>query len=132
VRVPKSVLAVFEKPIFMSFEPVDPQIFATGVGATTGINLTVLLRGDGVYYAMKDQNAKDIKVGGVTPVSEVAATPSQVWTWIVKQTGNKVLAVKEDLEKRAVAKEELADGIELVGSADIPRLLEQHDVIFVY
>lgn len=130
--MPKNVLTIFEKPIFMSFEPLDPQIFATGVGATTGINLTVLLRGDGVYYGIKDQSVKDIKVAGVPPVSEIAGTPPHVWTWIVKQTGNKVLAVKEDMEKRGVTKEELTEGIGIVGAGEVPALLQQNDVIFVY
>ncbi|MFQ5762183.1 MAG: hypothetical protein ACE5PO_04030 [Candidatus Bathyarchaeia archaeon] len=126
----KNVLTIFEKPVYLSFEPVDPHIFATGVGATAGINLTVLLRGEGVYYGLKDQNVEGIKVGGVAPTSNIGATAAHVWTWIAKQTGAKVYAVREDLDQRGLAKDELTEGIESIASKDVAKLFEENEVVF--
>ncbi len=130
--MPKNVLTVFEKPIYLCFEPVDPQIFATGVGATAGVNITVLLRGEGVFYGLKDQKIEGITVGGMIPASEVGATPAKVWTWISKNTGTKVYAVKEDLDARGIKTDELAEGVETLASKDVIRLFEENEAFFVY
>ncbi len=119
------VLVVFEKPIYLSFEPVDPHVFATALGVSdTPVEINVLLRDSGVTYGVKGQTV-NVKILG-QDVMLHDTSPDRVMTYMMEH-GAKVHAVSEDMKQRGIGAEDLVPGISVVAEDDAIRLFEQHD-----
>jgi sulfur relay (sulfurtransferase) DsrF/TusC family protein len=124
------VLVVFEKPIYLSFEPVDPHLFATALGVSdTPVEVNVLLRDSAVSYGVKNQQVNARIVGQDVMLYETS--PDKVMSFMIEH-GAKVRAVSEDMKLRGVNKEDLIQGIDVISEEESVRLLEEHDSILVW
>ncbi|MFY9268803.1 MAG: DsrE family protein, partial [Candidatus Manganitrophaceae bacterium] len=114
------VLVIFEKPIYLSFEPVDPHLFATALGVSdTPVEINVLLRDSAVTYGVKNQKV-NVKVAGQDIMLHETA-PDKVMTFMAEH-GAKISAVAEDMKSRGINKEDLVQGIEVISEDDSIRL----------
>ena len=124
------VLVIFEKPIYLSFEPVDPHVFATALGVSdTPVEVNVLLRDSAVTYGVKNQSV-NAKIAG-QDVMLHETSPEKVMTFMI-ENGAKVRAVSEDMKLRGINKEDLVQGIDVISEDESIRLLEEHDSIMVW
>jgi len=84
------------------------------VGATAGIDeheVTILLQGDGIYYALKEASrAENLGYEGT-----------------LKKAGTKYYVVKEDLEARGISHDEVANDMNLIPRADTGKLYHEAD-----
>jgi sulfur relay (sulfurtransferase) DsrF/TusC family protein len=83
---------------------------------TKGLEVTILLRGDGVYAALTGQRPRTIGLESHTDHLEAAV-----------EMGAKVLAVSEDLKARRLKAKDLVGYVEAVPERDIPALMADHD-----
>lgn len=124
------VLVIFEKPIYLSFEPVDPHVFATALGVSdTPVEVNVLLRDSAVTYGIKNQQV-NVKIAG-QDVMLHETSPDKVMTFMIEH-GAKIRAVSEDMKLRGINKEDLIQGIDVISEDESIRLLEEHDSIMVW
>ncbi len=129
--MPNKVLCVLEKPIYLSFEPVDPHLFATALGvADTPVEVNILLRDSGVNYGIKEQKVFGPKIGG-QDLMQHDTNPGLVISFMIEH-GAKVRVVAEDLKARGIAKEDLVAGVEVISEDDTVRLFEEHDGVIVW
>ncbi|MBI3951418.1 MAG: DsrE family protein [Acidobacteria bacterium] len=127
----KKVLAIFEKPIYLCMEPVDPHLFATAFGAVeTPVEVDVLLRDSAVNYAVKRQALKDAKILGLD-VQEFDTNPGKVVEFMMKNKA-KVAVVKEDLEALGINPSDLVDGVEVMPRERTFDWVDQHDAYMVW
>jgi len=86
------------------------------VGATAGIDeheVTLLLQGDGVYYALKGADrAENLGYEGT-----------------LKKAGVKYFVVKEDLDARGVSQDEIAMDMSIIPRADAGKLYSDAEFI---
>lgn len=84
------------------------------VGATAGIDeheVTLLFQGEGVYYCLKGADrAENLGYEGT-----------------LKKAGVKYYVVKEDLEKRGISHDEIANDMNVIPRADTGRLYQEAD-----
>ena len=124
------VLVIFEKPIYLSFEPVDPHLFATALGvADTSLEISVLLKDSGIHYAVSGQQVS-LKILG-QEIQESQTSPAQLLSFM-KQHGARIHIVEEHLVARGVAPGDLIEGLERIAEGDIARLVEGHDSVIVW
>lgn len=127
----EKVLAIFEKPIYLSFEPNDPHLLHVGFGAvSSGVKVNVLLRGSAVNYAVKEQHLTEAKLLG-QPLAEVETSPAKVLELVAK-SGGEVSAVKEDLAKRGLSQAEIIPQVKLVSESQVADLIAANDATFVW
>jgi sulfur relay (sulfurtransferase) DsrF/TusC family protein len=124
------VLAIFEKPIYHSFEPVDPHLFAVGLGiADTPVEVNVLLRDSAVTYAAKNQILKGPKIAGLD-IQDFDTSPGKLIEFMV-QNGGKVHVVEEDMKSRGLKSSDLVNGVTVISENDSVSLIEEHEAIMV-
>ncbi len=126
----QKVLAIFEKLIYLSYEPVDPHLFAIGLGvADTPVEVNVLLRESGINYAAKNQVVRGPKIAGLD-IMEFDTSPGKLVEFFV-QHGAKVKAVEEDLKALGLTKEDLVPGIEVIKEDQTADFIDEHDAVMV-
>ena len=128
--MPDKVLVIFEKPIYLSFEPVDPHVFATALGASdTPVEINVLLRDSAVTYGVRGQSVQAKIAGQDIMLHE--ASPGRVMTYMLEH-GAKVQAVSEDMKSRGIAREDLVAGIEVIAEDQAIQRITEHDSVIVW
>ena len=124
------VLSIFEKTIYHSFEPVDPHLFAIGLGiADTPVEINVLLRDSGVTYAAKNQILKGPKIAGLD-IQDFDTSPGKLVEFMI-QNGGKVHVVEEDMKKQGLSSSDLVNGVTIIGAEDTLGLFDEHDAFMV-
>ncbi len=124
------VLVILEKPIYLSFEPVDPHVFATALGVSdTPVEVNVLLRDSAVTYGVKYQRVSAKIMGQDVMLHD--SSPDKVMTFMIEH-GAQVKAVSEDMAARGILKEDLIPGIDVVSEGESIQLLEEHDNVLVW
>jgi sulfur relay (sulfurtransferase) DsrF/TusC family protein len=127
----ETTLVIFEKPIYLCMEPVDPHLFATAFGVVeTPVQVNVLLRDSAVTYAVERQDMKGAKVLGVD-VQEFDTNPARVVRFMLEH-GGRVYVVREDAEARGIAPTDLVPGVELISREETVGLIETHDAVMVW
>lgn len=125
------VLVILEKPIYLSFEPVDPHLFATAFGvADSPVEVNILLRDSAVNYAVQAQDARDVRVAGLA-LLEVDVTPSKLIQFVL-QNGATVSTVGDDLASRGIDPAHLVDGVKVIGREAVVDLVEGHDAVVIW
>lgn len=128
--MPNKVLTIIEKPIYLSFEPVDPHLFATALGVSdTPVEVNVLLRDSGVTYAVKNQTVSAKILGQDVMMHD--ASPDKVIQYMIEH-GSRICAVAEDMKARGIGKEDLIDRVEVISEDDSVRLLDEHEGFIVW
>lgn len=125
------VLTIFEKPIYLSFEPVDPHLFATALGiADTPVETNVLLRDSAITYAVSGQNCMGAKIAGQDVMGE-DTSPAKLIEFMLAH-GAKVYAVEEDMKARGITAESLVRGVRPIQETETYNLIEEHEAILVW
>ena len=127
----EKVLAIFEKPIYMSMEPHDPHLLHVAFGVvSSGVKVNALLRESGVNYAVTSQHLSSPKLLG-QPLIEIETAPHKVLELMLKN-GATVSVIKEDLAARGLTEKDLLPNVKVIAAAEVPALIEQHDSTFVW
>jgi sulfur relay (sulfurtransferase) DsrF/TusC family protein len=106
-------------------EQDDTAIWFTHAMKNGGADVSILLRGDAVNYAIANQDAKGLRFGaravkGPDLVRDVKA---------VIEKKIPLYAVAEDLAERGIPAAHLVAGVEQIQRSAIARLIESHDRI---
>jgi sulfur relay (sulfurtransferase) DsrF/TusC family protein len=107
-------------------EQDDTIVWITHALKGAGADLNVLLRGNAVNYGVKDQQVDGLKFGdreqkhGPDIAGDVAGLIGK---------GIEVYIVGDDLEERGIAQTDLIDGLKSISRAELPGLLDAHDLI---
>ena len=125
------VLAIFEKPIYLCMEPVDPHLFAVAFGAVESpVEVDVLLRDSAVTYAVQRQELKGAKILGVD-VQEFDTNPGRVVDFMIRNKST-VAVVREDLEAQGIDPKDLVAGVKVIPQAETIGWMEEHDQFMVW
>lgn len=116
----KSFLVIVTKPPYGLEEAFAGLRLALAM-AVNGMRTTVLMVEDGVFNAVSTQRPETIKMpSNIDAAKDLYDFDSQI------------LVVKEDLEARGIPESRLFDGLKVVESAALKRLLSEHDLITTF
>jgi sulfur relay (sulfurtransferase) DsrF/TusC family protein len=106
-------------------EQDDTAVWFTQAMKNGGADVSILLHGDAVNYAVLDQDATGLRFGaravkGPDLVRDIKAV-------VAKKIP--LYAVADDLAERGIPSSQLIPGVELVQRSAIARLIEGHDRI---
>jgi len=108
----KKLLYHFNRPPFGTVFYTEG--WRAAVGATAGIDeheVTILMQGDGVYYALKGTDR----------------TENLGYEATLNKIGVKYYVVKEDLENRSISQNEIANDMTIISRADTWKLYQEAD-----
>jgi sulfur transfer complex TusBCD TusB component (DsrH family) len=110
-------------------EQDDTIIWLTHSMRDAGADLSVLLTGNAVNYAVKGQNASGLRFGSWTQTH-----PPHIAEELEKLIGKKVpvYAVKDDLDRRVLGKAALVSGVKLVARDGVAGLVDEHDRVWYW
>lgn len=122
------ILSVVERAYHGTLEEQDDtNLWMTAAIKGAGGDLSVLLRGNAVNYAVKGQDASGLNIGGV-PLKVPPTIDKDVENLIGK--GVAVYAVEEDLRTRAIGRENIVGGVQVIPQSKVAELWDQHDSIW--
>jgi len=96
------------------------MLVANGILAK-GLDVTLLLREDGVYMAVKGQDPNEI--GQENNLKQLAD---------FLDLGGQLIVLGPSTDARALDKDELIDGIMIIGNKDLVKVLEEHDFCITF
>jgi sulfur transfer complex TusBCD TusB component (DsrH family) len=124
-------LNVVERAYHATLEEQDDVAlwFALAMKVQGNLDQSVLLRGNAVNYLLRDQDASGLKIADIAldPPPRIAQDIG-----LLQEKGIAILAIEEDLAARAVPRDRLIPGVELVKKAELPALLATHDRVFYW
>jgi sulfur transfer complex TusBCD TusB component (DsrH family) len=91
-----------------------------------GADLTILLRGNAVNYAVK-QECPTLTIGTVN-INHPAQPTEDLGK--LRGKGVTVYAVQDDLDERGVDRQNCVGDVELISRGDIARLMDEHDQVW--
>lgn len=108
-------------------EQDDTIIWLSHSMRDAGAELSVLLTGNAVSYALKGQDASGLRFGAWTQTN-----PPRIGNELEKLIGKgvEVYAVRDDLDRRGLGEAATVVGIKIVARGEIPDLLEEHDRVW--
>jgi len=109
-------------------EQDDTAVWFTHAMKNGGADVSILLRGDAVSYAVINQNARGLRFGdrsvkGPDMVRDVKA---------VIEKKIPLFVVADDIAERGIRPSQLIPGIEQIQRSTIARLIEAHDRILTW
>ena len=123
-----SILSVVERAYHGTIEEQDDTIlWLSHMIKNAGGDISLLLRGNAVNYAVLGQDATGLSFGDVK--LEVAPTLDKDVENLIA-AGVTTYVVQEDLEERGIKREEVAKGISMIGRAQVADLFDSHDSIW--
>jgi hypothetical protein len=108
-------------------EQDDTIVWLTHAMAGAGGQFGMLLTGNAVCYAVRDQRAPALSLGAWTQ-SHAADLGADVAALAAK--GIPVYAVEEDLEERGLLDARLIDAVHVLPQATLPRLFDEYPRIW--
>jgi hypothetical protein len=124
----KRVLSIVETPYRATLEEQDDTVlWLTHALRGAGADISVLLRGSAVNYAVKGQDASGLSFG-----ERRQTQPPRIEQDVAGLIGKgvKVMIVREDLAERGLEPSDLIGDIEPVSRSVLPSLLESYDQIW--
>ena len=122
------ILSIAERAYHGTIEEQDDTIiWMTHILKNSGADISLLLRGNAVNYAVTGQDASGLSFGGIT--MEVGPKIDRDVSEIVK-AGVPTYVVAEDLEDRGIGRQEIAQGINLISRGELAGLFDSHDSIW--
>ncbi len=108
-------------------EQDDPAIWITHAMRNADANVDVLLRGNAVNYAARNQDASGLAFGSLSH-----AHPPSVDTELDRflEKGVSVYLVQEDADERGIKHAELLPGIEPVARSTLPTVFSYYDQVW--
>jgi sulfur relay protein TusB/DsrH len=109
-------------------EQADTVLSLTSALKKAGADVSVLLRGSAVNYAVHGQNAAGLTIGAV------AAGHPKIDEDLrhLSETGVTVYAVREDARDRGLDPGRIIPGIEFISRSDIADLVEKHQHVWYW
>jgi sulfur transfer complex TusBCD TusB component (DsrH family) len=107
-------------------EQDDTVLWLSRALQNNGAELTLLLRGNAVNYAVR-QECPPLRIGG-EGVNHPARPNEDLAR--LREKGARVFAVREDLEERGIGRENCVAAVEPIPRADVAGLLESHDQVW--
>ena len=122
------ILSIVERAYHGTIEEQDDTIlWLSHMFKNAGADISILLRGNAVNYAVMGQDASGLSFGAVK--MEVPPTlDKDVAALIAAQVPT--YAVQEDLDDRGIRREELADGLKIISRQEVADLYDSHDSIW--
>ena len=108
-------------------EQEDTVLWMTAALKGAGGDISILLRGNAVNYALVGQDASGLTIGGV-PLSVPPTIDDDLTDLIGK--GVAVYAVAEDLKARGIDKARIIAGVQTVAQAKVAELWDEHDAVW--
>ena len=115
-----SILVLITKPPY-GLEEAFAGLRLALAFAVNGMKTTVVMMGDGVYNAMREQKSDTIRMP-----SNIDATKD------LFDFDASALVVREDLTSRGIAESRLFDGLKLIDSSELMKIVNEHDVITTF
>ena len=107
-------------------EQDDTVLWLSRALKNAGADLSVLLRGNAVNYAVR-QVCPTLAIGGMT--IQHPAQPNEDLAKL-RAKGASVYVVQEDLAERGIDKQRCVDTVQAVSRAEVAELMEEHDQIW--
>jgi sulfur relay (sulfurtransferase) DsrF/TusC family protein len=109
-------------------EQDDTAVWFTHAMKNGGADVSILLRGDAVNYAVLNQDARGLRFGtrtvkGPDMVRDIKA---------VIEKKLPLFVVADDLAERGISPSQVIPGIEQIQRSGIPKLIEAHDRILTW
>jgi hypothetical protein len=121
------ILNVVESAYRATLEEQDDTIlWLSRALQNNGADLTLLLRGNAVNYAVR-QECPPLSFGGAGV--NHPARPNEDLAKL-REKGARVLAVREDIEERGISRESCVAEVELISRGDIAGLMESHEQVW--
>ena len=122
------ILSIVERAYHGTIEEQDDTIlWLSHMFKNAGADISILLRGNAVNYAVMGQDASGLSFGAVK--MEVPPTlDKDVAALIAAQVPT--YAVQEDLDDRGIRREELAEGLKIISRRELADLYDSHDSIW--
>lgn len=122
------ILSVAERAYHGTIEEQDDTIlWMTHILKKNGADISLLLRGNAVNYAVVGQDASGLSFGEMK--MEVGPKLDRDLAEIIK-AGIPTYVVREDLEDRGIKQQEIAKGAKLVSRRELANLFDSHDNIW--
>ena len=122
------ILSIVESAYRGTIEEQDDTIlwFSHAV-KNAGANISVLLRGNAVNYAIKGQDASGLTFGNARQ-EHGPRIDRDLEAMIAK--GIQVYMVQEDARDRGLLEADFVQGVERVSKKELPRMLDRYDQIW--
>jgi sulfur transfer complex TusBCD TusB component (DsrH family) len=124
----KKILSILETAYRATLEEQDDTVvWLTQAMRAAGADLTVVLRGNAVNYAVAGQDASGLAFG-----DRRQTNPPRLGEDVAKLAagGVAVLVVEDDLTARGIERTDLVEGIETVSHVVLTRLICGHDQVW--
>ena len=108
-------------------EQDDAGLWFSAAVNNAGVDMTILLTGNAVNYAVDGHEANPLVLGGGT-VSHPFDPPRDIERLAGK--GVSFYLVREDAEERGIDSDRLVDSVEVITRAQLPDLVEGYDAIW--
>jgi len=110
-------------------EQDDPSVWITHAMKGAGAELSVLLQGNAVAYAVKGQDAGGLSFGGKkqTHAPDIAGDVKKL-----VDKGIEVFVVRDDAAERGIEASDFVEGLKPVARAEVAALYEKHDKIWIW
>lgn len=108
-------------------EQDDPTVWITLAMKGAGADLSVLLQGNAVSYAVRAQDASGLSLGGRTQ-----AHPPDLARDVKKlvEKGIDVYLVRDDAAERGIEATDLVEGVKPIARGDVAALYDRHDQVW--
>jgi len=118
----RKVLAIFGAPTVFILECTTLEV-VSALGINPELELTILLRKDGVIYANR---AKKVGSGADR------MTAGEAWKSMESLFRGHIYAVKEDIEQRGIPAKRIVSQIELLPRKNVAHLIDENNTVMVY
>lgn len=108
-------------------EQDDTILWLTHALKNAGADISVLLRGNAVNYAVRGQDASGLTFGEVK-VAHPPEIDRDIQAMMAK--GVTTYLVEEDAKERGLSEADLISGVKKVSRRDLPELLDQYDQVW--
>jgi hypothetical protein len=108
-------------------EQDDTILWLMNMCSTAGLDVSVLLSGNAVNYAVRGQDASGLAFGDVT-VANPPVLDNDVADLVA--AGVPVYYVADDVAERGIPEERLIAGLKPTASREVPQLLAQADLVW--
>ena len=123
-----SILSVVERAYHGTIEEQDDTIlWLSHMIKNAGGDISILLRGNAVNYAVLGQDASGLSFGDVK--LDIPPTLDKDVENLVT-AGVSTYVVQEDLEDRGISQDEIAKGLNVISRSKLADLFDSHDSIW--
>lgn len=126
--MPKKILQLVESAYRCTIEEQDdPALWLSNAMRGAGAELTVVLSGNAVNYAVKSQDAAGLAIGAWRQ-TQPPRLPDDLAKLMAQ--GVAVHLVEEDAAERGLERHELVPGLKPLSRAGLPQLMAAHDLVW--